>query len=101
MNYKVGDTVVCIDATPTKPGHTIVKAGERYRVRAFGKTCCGQIVVDVGAVSQTGTTQCDKCDGEFIGSWSLPWRFIKLDGLEAETGTVATKRNQQVIPEVL
>lgn len=83
MNYTIGDSVICIDATPLSLcGATGLIAGHRYTIVDINRMpCCGKIVVKVAGRSQQVFTKCLCGKGQF-GAWSAAWRFIKLDALE-------------------
>src|SRR4051812_34843713 len=76
MNYKVGDTVVCIDAMPTS--NTIplaVRAGEKYVVAGISSCCCNVIRL-VGVIGNG--SRCQYCGASYEVSHFRPYRFIKL-----------------------
>lgn len=88
MNYKVGDTVVCIDATDL-PGtigismHTFLCVGQEYVVDGFHE-CQGVTQTIVKGVFRENECTCGFKDNRARGR---SWRFIKLDGLQQETET--------------
>lgn len=90
MNYKVGDTVVCISATPIGSGYVTtlyLHAGASYVVSGL-RICCGIAkVLLAGVDNPTGASRCQKCLVSTDGTWFHAWRFIKLDGLLTETCT--------------
>ena len=91
MNYGVGDTVVCIDATPVRGGPTGLEVGKTYKVlRMMQLSCCQKWAIDVGLTASLGM-QCS-CGAIRDDWWSWAWRFIKLDGLKDE------ERVAEVVP---
>lgn len=83
MNYKVGDTVVCIDAqTIYRP--TALVRGAEYLVTFLAPRCVA--VEGVHPVRPEGwearNIRCPICGSAGLGlAHFLPSRFIKLDGL--------------------
>lgn len=82
MNYKVGDTVVCIDSMSVGVRACPLSSGKKYRVIAIHGPSC----VEVDQFDEfVYPWDCDFC-GKTIRSgphW-YGWRFIKLDGLHEE-----------------
>ena len=97
MNYSVGDTVVCIDATPVHGGGggTLLTTGENYTVLAIMfAECCGAALTDVGLPKPKEWlgVRCHKCGRPrfVVDGFRASWRFIKLDGVKQEHTEEAT-----------
>jgi hypothetical protein len=90
MNYKVGDTVVCIDAAPlvnNKLG-TELQAGKKYRVLGFEESpCCGALLVKVKENKKAALLLCPCGKTHALSDYNFAWRFIKLDGLKQDQTT--------------
>jgi hypothetical protein len=78
MNYKVGDTVVCIDAIPLPGMPKQLEAGKLYLVEHIGPDSMGRICVLVATELPCGWN----CRITF-----RPERFIKLYGLKQDQTT--------------
>lgn len=80
-NYKIGDEIVCIDAFGVE---NYLKTGKLYVCEAFS-ACCGTFV-HVGHPPNEGRhVTCDRCGARVIDRPAFfKWRFIKLDGINAE-----------------
>ena len=88
MNYTIGDSVVCIDATDVS-GETRLVAGHQYLVIDIGTSpCCGKEIVKIAGRTQQVFSKCP-CGGGLFGAWNAAWRFIKLDAIEvSHSGSV-------------
>lgn len=89
MNYKVGDTVVCIDSKPPTglrlvEGMENVVCGEKYIVAEMTDKCTGvrEIQLPNWAKPAIGW-YCSLCGASHCAGYQHfeSWRFIKLDGL--------------------
>jgi hypothetical protein len=82
MNYKVGDTVVCIDSLGTRDNLLVV--GKQYTVAYIKHLCVGV----EGIFDPYGIIFCHRCGqyGDSISHFHT-WRFIKLDGLKQDQTT--------------
>lgn len=83
MNYKAGDTVVCIDAKKILYP-TGLKAGQEYVVAFTNGTTCTAVVGVRATPMQIGRhlicAECGEPNPECLAHFN-PWRFIKLDPL--------------------
>lgn len=91
MNYKAGDSVVCID-TMLPPGFTWsgrfarLTLGATYTVTAVGE--CTRLVE---RPYHDTDDCCNFCGSNDPFVHYEPWRFIKLDPLEKESATTKEK----------
>lgn len=92
MNYSIGDTVLCIDATALW-GDTCLRAGHHYTVVDISMMpCCGKKIVKVAGRSQRVFAKCPCGKGRF-GAWNAAWRFIKLDALDSSPVESSREKN--------
>ena len=90
-NYKVGDTVVCIDAKTLHENvvahpTSIIIRGQKYIVHGFSGPC-----VTLEGQRYDGRRMRGICGScriiEYLDYWHYQqWRFIKLDGLLNDEG---------------
>jgi len=83
VNYKVGDTVVCIDAMPVNAPNELptgLVRGQLYTIAAINVCCVSRVgLVEADSLGR----RCARCKASIDGSY-YSWRFIKLDGLPVE-----------------
>lgn len=78
MNYKAGDTVVCIDSRGGRILN-LIHAGQEYTVRSVNPICT-TIVGLADFKSYPGRWECFRCKSPEPFHWHFrPYRFIKLD----------------------
>ena len=87
MNYGVGDTVVCIDASDCGLYAALV-LGKTYKVLHIHHCTMTFVTVNDG-VPAPPDVHCGLCKSKDHGDYS-PWRFIKLDCVKQEQEEEAT-----------
>jgi hypothetical protein len=90
MNYKVGDTVVCIDSlVPSYCWESGLIVGKKYAVRAIHGPKCIELIGETEDDSGKPSL-CVDCGILNLCAHFESFRFIKLDGLKVENEEEAT-----------
>lgn len=98
MNYKVGDTVICIDAiSDDAMAGELLRAGTKYVMAEIVGSCVGLVGVTID-FSAFKISPCGYCNTN-----SGPWwhfrgrRFIKLDGLDVRAERIEMAQDEHVV----
>lgn len=91
-NYKIGDTVVCVDPGSSNFRPTVLTKGQNYLVTDMYE--CGVPCVSVALPTRSGRT-CIDCGRS---AWAFaPEQFQKLDGLKESKTDLASRRRPQLV----
>lgn len=81
MDFKIGQAVVCINATDTGG---VLKVGEIYHVRQMNVCKCGVHNITLKEFSKPGEYICDHCDydlGDYYNFFVARFAPVKYDGI--------------------